>query len=195
MPRKPRRMTEAGVYHVVTRGNNRQPLFRKREDFLFYTSLLIQLKGDLPFDIYHYCLMTNHTHLLMRFQSQEGLQKVMQRTNLRYAKYYRKQYKYYGHVFQDRFKSFAIETDAYLLECGRYIERNPLKPGMVRHLLAYEWSSYRYYAKGNANALISRNPLFDALADTEEERRRVYEAYVHQERPYEDLIAAGLMRG
>ena len=109
MPRKPRKLTEAGVYHVVTRGNNRQRLFRKTEDYKLYLKLFERMKEEYEFEIYHYCLMTNHVHLLMKFYHVESFQKVMQRVNLRYAKYFRREYRYAGHVFQDRFKSFACD--------------------------------------------------------------------------------------
>jgi len=82
MPRKPRAFTAAGVYHVVTRGNNRQYLFKKRDDFVFFLALLTRLKAELSFDLYHYCLMSNHTHLLMKIHDSEALQKIMQRANL-----------------------------------------------------------------------------------------------------------------
>ena len=194
MPRKPRRLTEAGVYHIVTRGNNRQVLFRERTDFETYLDLIGMMKKECAFDVYHYCLMGNHVHLLIRFVDETGLQKVMQRVNLIYAKRYRKKYRYYGHVFQDRFKSLPIEGDSYLLECGRYIERNPLKAGLVRELRDYPWSSYRYYAEGGRNDLVTANPLYEAMGTSVEERRLRYREYLSVERPYESLIEAGLVR-
>ncbi len=194
MPRKPRLLTEAGVYHIVTRGNNRQTLFRETTDYEFFLSLLLRVKEEHLFDIYHYCLMRNHVHLLMRFYDAESLRKVMQRVNLRYAKYYRKKYKYCGHVFQDRFKSFAIEKDAYLLECGRYIERNPLKARIVEVLIDYPWVSYGYYAYGRGNEWVSRNPLYEELGRNERQRQLKYREYLLVERPYEKLIEEGLVR-
>lgn len=118
----------------------------------------------------------------------------MQRVNLRYAKYYRKKYKYCGHVFQDRFKSFAIEKDAYLLECGRYIERNPLKARIVEVLIDYPWVSYGYYAYGRGNEWVSRNPLYEELGRNERQRQLKYREYLLVERPYEKLIEEGLVR-
>ncbi len=194
MPRKPRQLTDAGIYHVVTRGNNRQALFREVKDYEFFLNLLKRVKEDYPFEIYHYCLMKNHVHLLMKFYDGEALQKVMQRVNLRYAKHYRKKYKYCGHVFQDRFKSFAIEKDSYLLECGRYIERNPLKAKIVDDLMGYRWVSYSYYAFGYENSLVSRNPLYVELGRNDKERQSKYREYLLVERPYEKLIGEGLMK-
>jgi putative transposase len=193
MPRKPRILTQAGVYHVVIRGNNRQSLFKESQDFEYFLSMVQLLKAEHQFDLYHYCLMTNHAHLLLRFYDCESLQKVMQRVNLRYAKYFRRLYGYQGHLFQDRFKSFAIEKDEYLLDCGRYIERNPLKAKMVEDLKVYPWSSYGYYAFGERRALITRNPLFDDLGGNEQERQFIYRARVLTDRPYEQFINQGII--
>ena len=195
MPRAPRRLTETGIYHIITRGNNKQDLFFEREDFEFYLRLIHSMKTDYDFHLYHYCLMTNHTHLLMRFRTQEAFQKVMQRINLTYAKRYRKLRHYHGHVFQDRFKSIPIESDSYLLECGRYIERNPLKAKIVHDLKDYPWSSYRYYAYGAENELLTENPLYRDLGHTPKERQAHYRDYLGQDRPYENLIAESLISG
>lgn len=188
MSRRPRQLTEAGIYHIVTRGNNRQKLFRREKDYEFYLKLLERMKEDYKFEIYHYCLMTNHIHLLMRFYNAESLQKVMQRVNLRYAKYFRRECRYVGHVFQDRFKSFAIEKDSYLLECGRYIERNPLSAGMVQDLRDYRWSSYAYYGRGCYDKLLTVNPLYHDLGPNEKQKRECYQRYVLAQRPYEKFI-------
>ncbi len=151
------------------------------------------MKDEHKFEIYHYCLMTNHVHLLMRFYDVESLQKVMQRVNLRYAKYFHREYRYAGHLFQDRFKSFAIEKDSYLLECGRYIERNPLKAKMIEDLREYPWSSYPHYGCGDSDRLLVTNPLYSKLGKSENERRACYQAYVLTERPYEEFIEQGIL--
>lgn len=178
----------------MTRGNNRQTLFRDQSDFETYSALVAMMKKECAFEVYHYCLMGNHVHFVIRFLDKEGLQKVMQRVNLIYAKRYRIKYRYCGHVFQDRFKSFPVEKDSYLLECGRYIERNPLKAKLVGRLRDYPWSSYRYYAEGERNDLITANPLYEGMGATPEERQMRYREYLSVERPYEKLIEDGLLR-
>ena len=194
MPRRPRVLTDSGIYHVITRGNNKQVLFRARDDFETYLRLLQLMKSEYRFHLYHYCLMSNHAHLLMRFFDTEGFQKVMQRVNLTYAKRYSRLYDYSGHVFQDRFKSLPIEDESYLLECGRYIERNSLKAGVVKDLKDYPWSSYSFYAYGKSNSLLNENPLYLDLGSSLEERQLNYRSYVLEDRPYEKLIAEGLLK-
>jgi len=188
MPRQPRIFCDPGFYHVVTRGNNRQPLFKDDLDFQTFLFLLKLLRKEYQFEVYHYCLMTNHVHLLMRFYDDEAFQKVMQRVNLKYAKGYARKYHHVGHVFQDRFRSFPIKDEAYLLECGRYIERNPLKAKMVNDPSGYPWSSYAYYGLGKENALLTTNPLYLALGVNPEERRIHYKTYILSERPYEKAV-------
>lgn len=194
MPRKPRILTDSGIYHIVTRGNNRQNLFKKAADYQFYLNLLQEFKSVYSFDLYHYCLMTNHTHLLMKFYDQESLQKVMQRVNLNFAKWYKRTYRYHGHVFQDRFKSLPIDKDAYLLECGRYIERNPLKARMVTDLQDYPWSSYSFYAHGIPSKLLTLNPCYENLGKHQEDRQCQYRNFLQVEQPYDNLIGTGLLK-
>ena len=182
MPRKPRIFTDSGTYHIISRGNNRQDLFLSSKDCFAYLDLLRALKKEYRFDVYHYCLMTNHVHLLVRFYDHLSFQKVIQRVNVAYAKRYCKLYNYIGHVFQDRYKSLPIERDSYLLECGRYIERNPLTARLVKQLTDYPWSSYSYYADGLPNDLITDNPLYLDLGFTPAERRVRYQDYVLTER-------------
>lgn len=192
MPRKPRLLTQSGVYHIMARGNNRQLLFHKPADYGYYLWLLKNLKKEHIFDIYHYCLMPNHVHFLMRFQDREALSRVMQRTNLGYAKKYRKEYDSCGHVFQDRFKSLAVNDDSYLLDCGRYIERNPVTAKLVESPEAYRWTSYRFYAFGDYDSLLTQNPLYDGLGRNEKTRRLAYRKLITAGQPYEALISTGL---
>jgi putative transposase len=185
MPRKPRDYSPECAYHVIVRGNNRQDLFRKtpdRERFLFFIQFL---KSEYDFHLYHYCLMTNHVHLLMRFPQEQSFRKVPQRLFLLYAKYFSREYAHVGHVFQDRYKSFPVQDNRYLLECGRYIERNPIKARLVGHPGDYKWSSYGFYGRGEGSAVLTKNPLYDGLETSEEMRRSLYERFVVVERPYE----------
>ncbi len=87
-----------------------------------------------------------------------------------------------GNLFQGRYKGLIIDTNGYLLECGRYIERNPLKSGMEGDLSRYCFSSYSFYAKGEEDKTLTPNPLYLELSRSEEERRVLYKEYVIKER-------------
>jgi putative transposase len=77
----------------------------------------------------------------------------MQGLNLAFTLWFNRIYGKVGHLWQDRFKSALIKKDNYLLECGRYIERNPLRTNLVKDPKEYLWSSYRVYAYGEGDGI------------------------------------------
>jgi len=118
----------------------------------------------------------------------------MQRINQGYARHNKRLRGTVGNLFQGRYKGLIIETEAYLLECGRYIERNPLKSGLENNLLRYPFSSFSFYVKGDRDEILTPNPLYLELSQSEEERRRIYSEYVLRERMEEHVknINSGL---
>lgn len=189
MPRDARKLVDGGCYHVVTRGIDRRILFEDEVDNQYFLDIVGNNLTRFEIAIFHYCLMANHIHLLIKVKKAADLPKFMQAILQGYAYYFRKKYLSVGFIFQNRYKSKLISNDAYLLECGRYIERNPLRSKMVLELSRYRWSSYLLYAKGEKNDIVkSWNPLYLNLADTDEERKELYVNYVSQGRPYEDIL-------
>jgi putative transposase len=102
----------------------------------------------------------------------------MKQLNLTYFHYYRKLYGYFGHFWQDRFKSNIIEIDSYLLQCGKYIELNPVRAGMVDHPAQYPFSSYNFYAIGKPDTLITPSPAYLGLSDSSSLRQKQYVDFV-----------------
>lgn len=191
MPRKPRNLYRGEYYHILNRGNNRQRLFQKDEDFEFYLRLLLRYLEKYNVNLYHYCLMTNHTHLLMRGDdANDAIIRLMHASQTAYAVYFKRVHETTGHVFENRFRHFHIACESYLLECGRYIERNPVRAGMAPTTAHYRWSSFQYYAYGISDLLLRPNPLYLGLAPTPKERQRAYQKYVHAPRAYESLVDA-----
>lgn len=178
MPRSPRIIPEEGLFHILTRGNNRQAVFHERSDFEAYLALLARLQRIHPFKLYHYCLMTNHVHLLLETTPGHPLSRTMKKLNLTYALYYKKKYSHIGHFWQDRFKSLLIEKDLYLMACAAYIELNPVKAGIVRDPADHPYSSFSFYAAGTASSLLTPNPLYETFGDTEDIRRANYREFV-----------------
>jgi len=132
------------MYHVILRGINRQRIFEDDED---YEKLLLTLKDNKEksgYEIYAYCFMSNHIHLLIK-EGEEDLGTVFRRVGAAYVYWYNWKYSRRGHLFQDRYKSEAVETDRYFLTVLRYIHQNPVKAGMVKKISDYPWSSYREY--------------------------------------------------
>jgi len=144
MPRTRRIKSETGIYHVVLRGNNKQTIFEDEEDNEMFLLTLDQYKEKSGYKLLAYCLMGNHIHLLMKTED-ESLGQCFKRIGASYVYWYNMKYYRVGHLFQDRYKSEAVETDEYLRAVIRYIHWNPLKARMTEKLEDYNWSSYRQY--------------------------------------------------
>jgi putative transposase len=151
MPRAARVIFLSVPYHIISRGNNREPVFQEKEDFEKYMEICRRYKDQYEFKLYHWVLMNNHVHLLIETKESSSLSKVMQGINLAYTIWFNRKKGKVGHLWQDRYRSAVVEKDNYLLECGRYIERNPLRAGIVKDLREYPWSSYRVYGYGKGD--------------------------------------------
>ena len=188
MPRPPRDLLDGGCYHLIARGNNRQFLFTTADQFRYFLDLLARGQTRYPAQLYHYCLMSNHLHLLLTIALGPQLPKFMQFLLQGYGRWYATRQPYVGHVWQGRYKSPRVATESYYLEAGRYIERNPLRAQMVRDLCAYPWSSYAYYATGQADPLVTEDPYYATLGGTATERQAAYRDFVRLEHPYDALL-------
>ena len=178
MPRTKRVIPQEGALHVMCRGNNKQIVFNGDNDKLKYYSLMRELKDENQVSILHYCLMNNHVHLIFLLNSSSKISRFMKQLNLSYFIYYNNIYGYTGHLFQGRFKSKIIETSQYLLQCGKYVELNPVRGGLARLPQEYRFSSYNYYVKGKQDSLITDDSLYLDLSDSVEKRRRKYREFV-----------------
>lgn len=136
---------ESGMtYHITTRGNRRNDIFRDEEDFQVYLSMLennLVYYSNFNYRLVAYCLMDNHVHLVIQIDK-EPLKRFMARLNSMYTKYFNKKYNYIGHLFQARYFAESIEDDVQLLEVSRYVHLNPVKARMVEWPDEYKWSSY-----------------------------------------------------
>jgi putative transposase len=175
MPRTARVAPRDAVYHILTRGNNRQNIFNKEKDYKKYIKILKKYKEKYQFILYHYVLMTNHIHLILEVTEKGGsLAEIMKGINLSYALYYKGKYEYIGHFWQDRYKSILISKDEYLISCGGYVELNPVRAKIVEDPKEYEWSSYNVYAYGKVDAVVEEHPIYRELSKEKRERRKKY---------------------
>jgi len=140
MPRQARQLAESGIYHVMLRGVNRDAIFVEDDDFAMFLRALSQAKDASGFLVFAYCLMSNHVHLVVR-SGEEPIGVVIKRLGVRYAGRFNRKYGRVGHLFQDRFKSVAVEDDAHLVTLLRYVWNNPVEAGIVESAEAYRWSS------------------------------------------------------
>ena len=157
MPRHARVPSGSEVYHVMLRGINKQTIFADGKDSFRFLDTVERYKAECGYKVLAYCLMGNHVHLLMKCEYAK-LADAFKKICGSYAYYYNHKYDRTGHLFQDRFRSEAVEDDAYLLTALRYIHRNPVKAGMVSEPQEYPFSSYREYIN---------HPKAFSYADTE----------------------------
>ncbi len=165
MPRKAREKSKSGIYHIIMRGINRQTIFEDEEDYAQFLQTLQRYKEKSGYQIYAYCLMGNHVHLLLKVGI-EALEQVMRRLCGSYVYWYNSKYQRVGNLFQDRFKSEPVENDQYFQIVQRYIHQNPAKAGLVEQVDGYKWSSYYEYVK-RAN-MVDVEFLLDMISDDRE---------------------------
>jgi REP element-mobilizing transposase RayT len=177
MPRKPRIEIGGGLYHVITRGNNRRKIFGSADDYLKFTSLLAQQKTKLPFYLYAYCLMPNHVHLLIEMQD-DPVSRIMQRVLTTYSQYHNRKYKKIGHVFQGRYKSILCHTDRYLGELVRYIHLNPVRAKMVKRPERFQYSGHRAYIGLDQSGLVDTEPVLRYFGASKKQAVEVYTRFV-----------------
>ena len=179
MPRTARIAPKEYVYHILTRGNNRQEVFKDERDYKKYIEILQRYKDKYKFKLYHYILMRNHVHLILESIERGGtLAEIMKGINLSYAQYYKKRFKHIGHFWQDRYKSIIISKDDYLLACGSYVELNPVRAGIVEDPKDYKWSSYNVYAYGKKDFIADEHSIYKGLSRNEAERRKKYREFI-----------------
>ncbi len=144
MPRSARKVSSTGIYHAMLRGINQQDIFEDKEDFIRFLTVIRECKDISGFELYAYCLMTNHVHFLIK-TVEEPLEMIFKRIGSRYVYWYNLKYQRSGHLFQDRYKSEIVENESYFLTALRYIIQNPMKAGIEDAPGIYPWSSYRAY--------------------------------------------------
>ena len=129
----------------MTRGNNKSYIFISNEDKKQYLKILKRTKQKFQFEIYAYCLMDNHVHLIIK-DSDSQISQIMKKINLSYAKYFNKVYNQTGHLFQGRYLSKMVQDEGYFKQLCRYIHKNPEKAN-IESMHKYNWSSYNDYIK------------------------------------------------
>lgn len=144
MPRKSRKKSRNGVYHIILRGINKQIIFEEDEDKRRFLDTLGRFKKQCNIKLYGYCLMDNHVHLLVK-EVEVTVSEFIKRICSSYVYWYNTKYERCGHLFQDRFKSEVVETRAYFFTVLRYIHQNPLKAGIADNVFDSKWTSISDY--------------------------------------------------
>ena len=152
-------------------------------------------------DIHAYVLMTNHLHLLLTPQKEQGLPKMMQAVGRSYVQIFNKVHGRTGTLWEGRYRSTLIQTERYLLACMAYIDLNPVRATMVAQSEDYVWSSYGHYAGRRHDRLITPHALYWGLGNTPFAREVAYAEMVHagiqadQQRALTDATLSGWALG
>jgi putative transposase len=191
MPRIARGHSDGLIFHILNRGNGRQDIFHKDDDFKVFIDLLATVQEMYEIRIFAYCLMTNHFHLLLKPIKSENLSRGMQWLMTSHVRRYHRHYKSSGHVWQGRYKSFIVQEDDHLLTVARYIEGNPVRAAMVASAKNWPWSSHTERTEGAERKILSEFPVVlpinwteyvdMALTSTEVEKLR---RSVNRQAPY-----------
>lgn len=175
MARLPRFILPHLPQHVIQRGNNRQAIFSANADYAFFLEKLGAAAMKHACAIHAYVLMPNHVHLLVTPEHADRIGKMMQMLGRYYVQYYNYRYGRTGTLWEGRYRATLVDTEQYFLTCMRYIELNPMRAsGMASHPSQYPWSSYRFNALGEANALLTTHEEYRRLGGTDDERQAAY---------------------
>ena len=145
-------------HHITQRGNRRQQTFFNDEDYQAYIRLMAEWCSRFSVEVWAYCLMPNHMHMIAAPQSEEGLRRAIGEAHRRYTRQINFREGWRGHLWQGRFASFPMDEN-YLLAAARYIELNPVRAKLVDRPEAYKWSSAIAHLKGHNDELVKVSPL------------------------------------
>jgi len=195
---RPWRIEFAGaLYHILSRGNQRQDIFLDDADRRLFLDTLGEMSSRYDIDIYAYVLMGNHYHLLLKTYD-ANLSKAMQWFGTTYTRRFNIGHNCSGHLFQGRFNSFIVQNDAYLTQLSCYIHRNPLRAGIVQRLADYHWSSYPVYAyRKKAPGWLNTRLILSqfGIKDPHQGYRKKVQDYSGEERSLLEDLRYGLFLG
>ena len=160
--------------HIIQRGNNRAACFFAEADYVAYLHWLHEGAHHHGAAIHAYCLMTNHVHLLVTPESPGAVSRLMQHVGRHYVNYANKVYRRSGTLWEGRFKSCLVDSEAYLLKLYQYIEYNPVRAGMVVNPEDYRWSSYRHHGCAEAMTYLFDHSCYERLGASLQERAEAY---------------------
>ncbi|MGH6955387.1 MAG: transposase, partial [Caulobacteraceae bacterium] len=151
-------------HHVTQRGNRREPIFFEDGDQEIYKHLLAEQARRRGVEVWAYCLMPNHVHLVLAPGDEAGLGLAVGEAHRRYTNFVNARGRWTGHLFQSRFASVAMD-EAHLVAAARYVPMNPVRARLVARPADWPWSSARAHLAGVDDGLVSVRPLLDRLGD------------------------------
>ncbi len=167
MSRLPRIIVPGIPHHVTQRGNRRQRIFMEDDDYALYRDWLAQACRSNGVEVWSYCLMPNHVHLILVPADETGLSRAVGETHRRYSGYINARLRVTGHLFQGRFGCVAMD-EAHLMAAFRYVAMNPVKAKLAATAADWPWSSTPAHLRRQDDGLVTVRPLLervDSFAD------------------------------
>ena len=159
------RVVAPGVpHHVTQRGNRRQQTFFSDGDYAAYLELLAEGCRAARVEVWGYCLMPNHVHLILAPSDEDGLRAALGEAHRRYSRRINFREGWRGYLWQGRFASVPMDED-HLLACARYVELNPVRARLVAGPQDWPWSSARAHLAGRDDGVAKVAPLLDRVGD------------------------------
>ena len=164
MARLPRIVVPGYPHHITQRGNRRQKTFFKNEDYRHYIRLMAQWCDNYGVEIWAYCLMPNHVHLIAVPNDESILAKAIGEAHRRYTRYINFREGWRGYLWQGRFSSYAMDQQ-HLIAAARYVELNPVRGGIVTYPADYRWSSAKAHLSHTDDDLVKTKPLLNIVSN------------------------------
>lgn len=197
MARLPRLTLPGYPHHVIQRGNNRQPIFQSPTDYQLMLELLSENAAKFDVALHAYVLMGNHFHLLATPQTVEGLPQMMQAVGRRYVRLFNDAHQRTGTLWEGRYRSTLIQSERYLLACMAYMDRNPVRAGLVSQPQEYPWSSHSHYTGLRIDRFVTPHALYWQLGNTPFAREAAYAEMVQAgiSQVQEGALTSSTLRG
>ncbi len=176
LSRPPRIISETGLYHIIFRGINRQNLFEESADYEKMLEIIAEEKTIGKFEVYAYCLMSNHVHLFIKEKQAGDIKKLMHKILTKYVVWYNYKYERSGSLIGNRYKSEPIEDEEYFLTLSRYIHQNPTKANIVKTVEEYKWSSYQEYIT-QGTGIVDKDYVLSMLSLNADEAIKEFKEY------------------
>jgi putative transposase len=194
MGRAPRN-ENPGFHHVVTRGNDKRPIYLEERDRRLFCLTVERVRKRCGWDVLAYVLMSNHYHLLLRV-GEDGLSDGMHDLNHGYAVTFNAHHGRINHVFGKRFWNRELTTDASLQAAARYIVQNPRRAGLATDLAGYPWSSYRATVGLEfPHITLDRDSLLGFFGSTPSRSLAAYTSFCESLPPADELDGPWLVPG
>lgn len=151
-------------HHVTQRGNRRAPVFFEDDDYRHYMRLLSEAAQKSATEVWAYCLMPNHVHLILVPSHEDGLRATLGDAHRRYSRHINARNKWTEHLWQGRFGSVAMNED-HLVHGVRYVSLNPVRAKLVKRAQDWRWSSVRAHLAGKDDPLVRVAPVLERYGD------------------------------